>query len=203
MESLDHYIGTNVVVPGTKGIEPVLAHIKGRKRDQDGIPIGTENQNPILDTRVYQLEFPDGRIEEYALNVIIENIMNQVDADGYDVGIFDEIISHRCNEEVAIMPGIDAETNINGITKPVITTKGWDLQIRWKDQSTSWIPLSSIKESFPVQAAEYAVANNIAHMPAFKWWVKPVLRKRNNIIAKLNTTRPHRKGRMKFGVIVP
>ena len=113
------------------------------------------------------------------------------------------IISHRCNEEIAIMPGDNAETIVNRISKPVITTKGWDMQIRWKDQSTSWIALSNIKESFPVQAAEYAVANNIAHMPAFRWWVKPILKKRETLIAKINTKRPHRKGRMKFGVIVP
>ena len=86
LEQLDEYIGLKVVIPGsTPDTEPVLAIVKGRKRDSDGNPIGIRNAKPILDTRIYQLEFPDGRVEEYGMNVLIENLMSQIDDDGYDI----------------------------------------------------------------------------------------------------------------------
>jgi hypothetical protein len=45
-----------------------------------------------------------------------------------------------------------------------------------KDGISSWIPLKDLKESNPVEAAEYAVANKIAGEPAFAWWICTVLR---------------------------
>ena len=74
LEKLDKHFGTNVVIPGyIPGIEPIIAVIKGRKHGKDGNVIGQANPNPILDSRIYELEFPDGRFKDYAMNVIIEN----------------------------------------------------------------------------------------------------------------------------------
>ena len=50
------------------------------------------------------------------------------------------------------------------------TTKGWQLLVQWKDGSTSWTPLKDLKESNPIEVAEYAVANKIADEPVFTWW---------------------------------
>jgi hypothetical protein len=52
-----------------------------------------------------------------------------------------------------------------GKRHPRITTRGWDLQVEWRDGSTTWVPLSELKESNPVEVAEYAVANKIAEEP--------------------------------------
>jgi hypothetical protein len=43
-----------------------------------------------------------------------------------------------------------------------MTTKGWKLLVEWKDGSTDLLPLKDLKESYPVQVAEYAVANKMA-----------------------------------------
>ena len=59
IEELYNYIGSKLVVPGKYSI-PVLAQVKRRKWDALGNPIGEEHSNPILDTRIYELEFPDG-----------------------------------------------------------------------------------------------------------------------------------------------
>ena len=40
---------------------------------------------------------------------------------------------------------------------------------------TSWITLKSLKETNPVEVAEYAVDNKIDEEPAFDWWVHHVL----------------------------
>ena len=204
LDSLDNYIGTNVVIPGTsEGIEPVIAVIKGRKRDHNGNPIGISNPNPILDTRIYQLEFPDGRVEEYGMNLIVENLLTQVDEQGWDTGIFNEIIDVRKDELIAIPIGPTSTISLNGRDKPIVTTKGWDILIKWKDGSTNWIPLSTAKQSYPIQIAEYAIASKIDNEPAFKWWVRHTLKKRDRIISKTASSRPHRKGKMKFGIRVP
>ena len=39
------------------------------------------------------------------------------------------------------------------------------------DGTTQWLPLKDVKESNPVEAAEYAVATQLAKEPAFTWWV--------------------------------
>ena len=59
------------------------------------------------------------------------------------------------------------------------TTAGVELCCKWKDGTTSYQPLSLLKESHPVQVAEFAVAMGIDNDPAFNWWVKPVLKRRN------------------------
>jgi hypothetical protein len=52
------------------------------------------------------------------------------------------------------------------------TTAGWELQVEWKDGSTSWLPLKELKETKIVDVAQYAVDNQIDHEPAFEWWVR-------------------------------
>ena len=37
-------------------------------RDAKGLPIGTENDNPILDTRMYEVEYLDGLTTSMAAN---------------------------------------------------------------------------------------------------------------------------------------
>jgi hypothetical protein len=38
--------------------------------------------NPILETRTYNVEFPDGHIKEYTANVIVNNMYAQRDEEG-------------------------------------------------------------------------------------------------------------------------
>jgi hypothetical protein len=51
------------------------------------------------------------------------------------------------------------------------TTIGWQLHCQWKDCSTSWVNLADLKESYPIETAEYAIILGIDHEPAFNWWV--------------------------------
>jgi hypothetical protein len=70
--------------------------------------------------------------------------------------------------------------------------------VQWKDGSTTWVALKDVKNSYPVQLAEYSIQRRIAGEPAFAWWVKHVLSERNRIIGKLKAkywVRTH-----KFGV---
>ena len=58
-----------------------------------------------------------------------------------------------------------------------------------------------LKETNPVDVADYVVANKIASEPAFSWWVPFTLKTRSRIIASVNKrymSRTH-----KFGIRVP
>ena len=58
---------------------------------------------------------------------------------------------------------------VNGKSYKQKTTRGWQLCIEWKDKSKSWERLSDMKQSYPVDIAEYAETVGIRDEPAFSW----------------------------------
>jgi hypothetical protein len=58
-----------------------------------------------------------------------------------------------------------------------------------------------MKESNPVEVAEYAVAAAIDHEPAFVWWVDWTLKQRDRIITAVNNCTLKRTH--KFGIAIP
>ena len=42
-----------------EGGETTFAHVTKRLKDANGLPIGTSHENPILDTRFYEVEYAD------------------------------------------------------------------------------------------------------------------------------------------------
>ena len=195
----DTYVNMKLALPRGGG-EVEFARATKRFRDKDGLPIGTANDNPILDTRVYEVEFPDGYKASLAANAIAENLFSQIDDEGNRHVMRDEIIGFRTNgKEVKQQDAFI--TNRSGTCRRRETTIGWEILLQWKDNSSTWVALKDVKESYPVQLAEYAVASRILEEPAFAWWVPYMLRKRNRIIAKLKSkywVRTH-----KFGIKIP
>jgi hypothetical protein len=61
--------------------------------------------------------------------------------------------------------------------------------------------LSDVKNSFPVQLANYAKAHHIDQEPAFLWWVAHTLKKEERIIKAIKSKYSQRSH--KFGVYVP
>jgi hypothetical protein len=80
------------------------------------------------------------------------------------------------------------------------TTQGWIL-VQWANSTCQWIDLKILKESNPVQVAEYITARNIAERSAFAWWVPYVLRKRDVIVSAVNSR--VRKTSHKYGIELP
>ena len=179
---------------------PGLAKVKKRRNDKDGLPIGTANENPILDTRMYEVEFQDGRKAFLATNAIAENMFAQVFEEGNRFALLDEIADHRTDGSEVKQQHAFITTR-SGTERRKPTTKGWEILAQWKDGSSTWITLKDMKNSYPVQLAEYATQNGIAGEPAFAWWITHVLQKRNQIIGKVASkywVRTH-----KFGVKIP
>ena len=148
--AFDKFLGVYVTLPGDDGESRVLARVKDRKRDHDGALIGKTHSNPILNTSVYNVETPDGHLQEYNANVIAENLWNQVDDDGYNYDNLYEIIGHRKNYDAIDEANGFYETK-TGSKRRVIMTKGWDFQINWASGDTTFIALKDTKETNPIK----------------------------------------------------
>ena len=114
-------------------------------------------------------------------NAIAQNLFAQVDAEGNCHVLFHEICDHRTNG-TEIRQQDTFLTTRTGTRRFRETTKGWDILVQCKYQSTTWMTLKDIKNSFPVQLAEYLVRARISQEPAFAWWVSFVIKKQNRII---------------------
>ena len=75
----------------------------------------------------------------------------------------------------------------SGLVRKIITTKGWEFYVRWRDRSGDWINMKDLKYSYPVPLADYPVANKIQDEPAFSRWVPYTLKKRIDIISKIKS----------------
>ena len=179
---------------------PTFAKVTKRLRDANGLPIGTAHDNPILDTRVYEVEYLDGHRTALAANAIAANMFAQIDDDGNRFVMLDSIIDHR-TDGTEIQPGNEFITSHNGGKKRKMTTQGWEILLQWKDGSSTWERMKDVHSEYPVQLADYAQQRGIAHKSAFAWWIPHVNRKRNRIISKTKSkywTRIH-----KFGIRLP
>jgi hypothetical protein len=193
------YLNMELAIPRDSD-GPEFAQVTKHLKDKDGLPIGRANNNPILDTRMYKVEYPDGHKASLAANAIAENMFAQVDDEGNWHVLFEEIIDDRTDGmEVKQQDAFLPTRNGNKCRRE--TTKGWEILIQWKDGSTTWVSMKDIKGSYPVQLAEYATQRRIAGEAAFAWWICHVLQKRNRIIAKLKTKYWVRT--QKFGVKIP
>ena len=190
--------GAEVYIP--HGDRNEIAKVLGRKRSADGTYVGKANTNPMLDSRVFTIRFPDGDERDVSYNTIAEHLYSQVDEEGNQFHIFREIVSHR-KRKGAVDKADQFRVDSSGNRKKKKTTKGWDLEVEWKDGTTSWLPLTELKETNTVEVAEYAVANRIDDEPAFDWWVKDIIRRKQRLI-KLSKARHIRRG-YKFGIRVP
>jgi hypothetical protein len=94
----DTYLNMELTLPRGGG-EVELGRVVKRLRDKNGLPIGTAHDNPVLDSRIYEVEFSDGHRASLAANVIAENLFAQVDPEGHRHVLFSEILDHRTNGE--------------------------------------------------------------------------------------------------------
>ena len=68
----------------------------------------------------------------------------------------------------------------SGFDRKIRKTKGWEFYVRRKDGSGEWIKMKDLKYSYPLQLADYSVANKLHEEPAFDWWVPYTLKKKNS-----------------------
>ena len=84
--------------------------------------------------------------------------------------LLDMIVGHRRSGDAVSKENAFARTS-GGSKRRRETTKGWQILCQWKDGSTTWNKLKDVKDSYPVELAEYAIQEGIKDGPAFKWLV--------------------------------
>eukprot|EP00536_Pseudo-nitzschia_multiseries_P017224 jgi/Psemu1/49913/gm1.49913_g len=188
IDEFDEYLGNEVIIE--RNDERLRCIVKDRVPDLQNQPIGVRNENSILDTRLYKLQLPDGTIEEYTANIVAESLYSSVDDDGRMFTLLDELIDHE-QEDTALSDKEATTIAKNGRT-----------DISQQLEAGGFCPLSDVKESFPVQLAEYAVNNKLEKLPASRWWVHKILRREERILKAAKSAKYWLKSH-KYGVEFP
>ena len=195
----DNYVNMELTVDdGSEN--PQLARVTKRLKDASGHPIGTANDNPVLDTRLYEVQYMDGYKTAMTANNIAENLFSQIDAEGRRYILLDEIVDIR-NDGSQLKEENAFVVSANGVKRRIETTRGWEVCLKWKDGTTTWNKLKDVKDSYPIQLAEYALENRLDNKAVFAWWVPFVLKKRDRVISKIKSKywqRTH-----KYGIRIP
>ena len=122
-----------------QGEGPEFARVAKRLKYKDGRLIGTTSKNPILDSRMYEVEYKEGHKLAMADNAIASNLFAQVDQDGQIFVFFDEIIDWRTDgSQIKSEDAFIHISNGNRIRRE--TNKGWEVCIQWKDGRSTWSP---------------------------------------------------------------
>ena len=86
----------------------------------------------MLNTFMYDVEFPDGATKPYTANMIADNIHNSVDSDVHQSRPFGEILNY-CNTANAVAIYDATDVGRNGRRYQRNTTAGWNLLLGMKD----------------------------------------------------------------------
>ena len=107
---------------------PMFGKVTKRLKDHRGNPIGTAHTNPIMDTRMYEVEFADGQIQAMSANLFAENMFASVDKQGHRHLLIDSIIDHRKTAEAVSIEDAFV-VSFSGNKRRRETTKGWEILI--------------------------------------------------------------------------
>ena len=160
------YVNMELGLPRRDDDGLMHAIVKRRKINDEGKAVRTMNNNPLIDTRAYEVEFDDGITEFLTANIIAENLLAQVDYKEHCQLLLYKIINHTWDVNSIEREYAFTKTT-NGIKQRKMTIASWQLYIQWKYGSKYWVALKQINQSYPVELADYARRTNIDDGPAF------------------------------------
>jgi hypothetical protein len=147
-------ISAEILLPYGDDME--MGKVIGRTLGDHGSTMGSYDDNPLLNSMIYDVEFPDGNINEFASNMLAENMFSQVNPYGYNTIVLKEIIDCRKDDSVPLEDKYLTTRSGQGRFRK--TAQGWELLVAWKDDNESWVRFATLKDSFPVELAEFAKA---------------------------------------------
>ena len=137
-ELFDKYIGAEINL--NRGGQVLHGKVIRWKHDSAGNLVSRGANNPLLDTCEYEVKFIDGSMEAYTANIVTEVMYLQVNEEGNLHVMLKEIINH-CKNKSAV-PYDDAYIpSRSGHISQRHMTKGWELNVLWKDGSSDWVSL--------------------------------------------------------------
>lgn len=148
----DTYFNMELAMPRGQNDGPEFAKVTKRLRDANGLLIGTKNDNPLLNTRIYEVEYTDAYKASLTANSTAMNIYAQVNDEGNLYVLFSSIIHHRNDgTDVKIKDYFIKYKNSGRRRKE--TTKGWEILVMCKDGSSAWETLKDMEGYYPVQVS--------------------------------------------------
>ena len=132
-EYFDNYVNMELALDRHDN-GPEFARVNKRLKEKDGRPIIIVADNPILETRMYEVECDNGYKTAMTANAIASNLFSQVDQDRQHFVLFNDIVYSR-NNSTQIKEGDSFIHMSNGNKRSIETTKGWKVCIQWKDGS--------------------------------------------------------------------
>ena len=185
-DSYDHNLDMELKLDSGSSDHPQLARVTKRLKDHRENPIGTGNSNPVLDTRMYEIEFADGHKQALSVNTINENMFASIDKKGHRHLLLDSIIGFRKTKETkGKEDSFVLSSNKNKRRRE--KTKGYQMDLQRRDVSATWSKLKDTKDSFPEEVAEFSMAHGIADEPAFVLLVPFVIKKQSRIVARMES----------------
>ena len=113
----DSFLGAKILLLDQDGNKKMSKLIK-QVKDNDGNPVQTRQNNPMLDTSEYTVEMSDGSSQELTYNTISESMFAQVDSEGHNYQLLLEITDHRKDRsKIPISDGKTRSHNGNMIPK--------------------------------------------------------------------------------------
>ena len=94
-EQTDEFMNMNFLL--TMGVGYQRAAIIHRKSNSSGKTIGKRNANPLLDTRVYEAELPDGKGIANLANTAATSLFDNCSYDGNNLMLYKYILNHKSN----------------------------------------------------------------------------------------------------------
>ena len=88
----DSLIHVEVLLPHNDEICKMI--VRGRHTNKNGEVIGQFDVNPLLNNIIYDVEFADGTIKEYAANVIAQNMYAAMSDDAKGRQAIKSILDH-------------------------------------------------------------------------------------------------------------
>ena len=81
-DAYDPHLGMQILLD-LGGNEPELARVEKRLRNESANTDRIAHDDPLVDTWMYEIKYEDGYRVPVAANVIVENLFNQVNEDGF------------------------------------------------------------------------------------------------------------------------
>ena len=73
--------------------------------------IGQHHKNPLLNTLMYDIEFPNGDVRKYAANIIAVKVLAQVDPASFHTNVLEAVLDHKRDGTAVPMSGKYFKTN--------------------------------------------------------------------------------------------
>ena len=133
-----------LALPKSGELEPQFTCVTKHLWDANGLPIGKASDNPILDTRMYEVEYVDRKKSAVSAKLTAEKMFVQIDEEENSHVLMEEITDHWFDE--AALKSQDAFVTTSYHTKYRRQwTLGVILFIKWCNSNTTWVALNYIK----------------------------------------------------------